>query len=91
MGRFGVLDIGDGDDRVVTSATMPRVFCRDAKTWTVKRCAASPSRHEIGLYFVHDKRERFLVFTRGALPSDRELQMMSDEVLIVLLDRAGVR
>ena len=75
----------------MTSTTVSRVFRREAKMWTVKRCAASPSRHEIGLYFVHDREERFLVFTRGALPSDRELQTMGEEVLSVLLDRAGVR
>lgn len=79
----------------MTSATTSRVFRRDGKTWIVKRCAASPSRHEIGLYFVHDfvhdKEERFLVFTRGVLPSDRELKTMGEEVLSVLLDRAGVR
>ena len=70
---------------------MPRIFNSDAKIWTVKRCASSPARHEIGLYFIHEKEERFLVFTRGALPSDRELQTMSEEVLSVLLDRARVK
>ena len=75
----------------MTNTFMPRVFRRDAKIWTVRRCVASAARHEIGLYFAHEKEERFLVFTRGALPSDRELQTMSEEVLSVLLDRAGVR
>jgi hypothetical protein len=75
----------------MTSTFAARVFRREAKTWTVSRCAGSASRHETGLYFVHEKEERFLVFTRGALPSDQELETMGDEVLCVFLDRAGPR
>lgn len=75
----------------MTSACLPRVFRREAKTWTVTRCAASGARHETGLLFVHDQQERFLVFTRGALPSEKELQTMSEEVLSALLDRAGAK
>jgi len=45
---------------------------------------------QTGLCFSRDGETRFLVFTRGALPSDRELQAMSEEVLCVLLLRAMV-
>jgi hypothetical protein len=69
----------------------PHVFCKDDKTWTVTLMTDSPSRHETGLSFVHECEKRFLVFTRGALPSARELGNMSDEVLGVLLRRAEVR
>ena len=72
----------------MTGTLTPRVFRRDAKVWTVMRSTSSPSRHETGLRFVHQRETRFLAFTRGALPSDRELDTMSEEVLRVLLERA---
>ena len=62
-------------------------FLCGGKTWTVARCTTvQPTR--TGLCFRRGGETRFLVFTRGALPSDRELESMSKEVLCVLLERA---
>ncbi len=61
-------------------------FC-NGKTWGVARHAPKQSR-QTGLLFRRGEETRFLVFTRGALPADRELQSMSEEVLCVLLRRA---
>ena len=72
-------------------ALTPRSFYRATKRWTVTGQSGASSRRETGLQFVHGGRRRFLVFTRGALPSDRELRAMSDEVLCVLLERAEAR
>ncbi len=75
----------------MTSTPGRRTFRRDNKTWSVARCTGSPSRHETGLQFRHESESRFLVFTRGTMPSDSELRTMSDEVLRVLLARAVAR
>ena len=62
------------------------VLC-DGKTWTVARLKAGQSKQK-GLCFRSGGEVRFLVFSRGALPSDRELESMSEEVLHALLRRA---
>ena len=67
-----------------------RDFLCEGKTWTVVRDTTAQSR-QTGLRFSRAGETRFLVFTRGALPSDRELQSVSEEVLCVLLRRAVVR
>jgi len=67
-----------------------REFLCDGKAWTVVRDTTARSR-QTGLCFNRAEETRFLVFTRGALPSDRELQTVSEEVLCVLLRRAVVR
>ena len=61
-------------------------FC-NGKPWTVARRTSSDSRHT-GLFFRRGDRTRVLLFTRGALPSDRELESLGEEVLSVLLQRA---
>lgn len=61
-------------------------FC-SGTTWTVARSNAIQSKRT-GLCFCRGDEMRFLAFTRGALPSDRELSSMSEEVLCVLLQRA---
>jgi hypothetical protein len=68
-------------------------FMCEGKAWTVARRGgarrgAVPERS--GLCFRGGGQTRFLIFTRGALPSDRELHSMSEEVLCVLLRRATV-
>lgn len=75
----------------MTAVSTRRAFRCDAKTWTVTVCASSQSRHEIGLRFVHVTEERFLVFSRGLLPSEHDLHSFCEEVLRVFLDRAVVR
>jgi hypothetical protein len=65
-------------------------FLCDGKTWTVVLQATAQTR-QTGLCFRQDGETRFLVFTRGALPNDRELQSMSEEVLCALLRRAVAR
>ena len=67
-----------------------RDFLCDEKTWTVVRDTTAQSR-QTGLCFSRAGETRFLVFTLGALPSDRELQTVSEEVLCVLLLRAVVQ
>lgn len=62
-------------------------FIGNGTTWSVARCASSRS-ERTGLCFRHGDETRFLVFTRGAMPSDRELESMGEEVLGVLLQRA---
>jgi hypothetical protein len=64
-------------------------FCA-GKTWTVARSNGLHSK-QTGLWFSRGNDVRFLLFTRGALPSDRELRAMSEEVLCVLLQRAVVQ
>ena len=73
------------------AAFIPRQFSRDDQNWTVERRTPSGRRHETGLQFVHKGEKRLLVFTLGALPSERELGTMSEEVLRVLLGRAESR
>lgn len=75
----------------MTRLLAPRTFALESRRWTVVRRTTSSSRHETGLQFVHDRETRFLVFTRGAMPSESELQTMSEEVLRVLLERAEAR
>jgi hypothetical protein len=65
-------------------------FLCEGKTWTVARSTTVPSQ-QAGLCFRRDSETRFLAFTRGALPSDRELRAMSEEVLCTLLQRAVVQ
>ena len=65
-------------------------FLCGRKTWNVARSVAGQSR-QAGLCFRRDGDVRFLMFTRGALPSDPELSSMSEEVLCVLLQRAVVQ
>ena len=74
----------------MTDVVKSRDFLCDGKTWTVVRRARAQSRRT-GLCFRQHSETRFLVFTLGALPSDRELQSMSEEVLCVLLRRAVVQ
>ena len=74
----------------MTGAAKARDFLCDGKAWTVARHAATQS-SETGLCFRQGRATRFLAFTRGALPSDRELHSLSAEVLGVLLQRAVVR
>jgi hypothetical protein len=62
-------------------------FLCAGKTWSVTRHTSLKSRHT-GLSFGRDDETRFLEFTQGALPSDRELKSMSEEVLCVFLLRA---
>ncbi len=64
-----------------------REFHCGGKRWSVARRATAQS-SRTGLYFRGDGDTRFLVFTRGTLPSDRELHRMSEEVLCALLLRA---
>jgi len=64
-----------------------REFSCEGKRWIVVRSTAAQSR-QAGLYFDSDGDTRFLAFTRGALPSDGGLQLLSEEVLCVLLRRA---
>lgn len=61
-------------------------LCAGSK-WAVARRTKEMST-ETGLRFRRDGTTRFLAFTRGAMPSDRELQSMSEEVLEVFLLRA---
>ena len=65
-------------------------FLCNGKTWTVARHTTVQSK-QTGLCFRRGAEMRFLVFTRGALPSDRELHSMSEEVLCALLQRAVVQ
>jgi hypothetical protein len=65
-----------------------KFFC-EGRTWTVTRRATQRSK-QTGLCFRRDGETRFLAFSRGALPSDRELQSMSEAVLCALLHRAVV-
>ena len=74
----------------MTDVVKARRFLCGGKTWTVVRRARAQSR-QTGLCFRQDGETRFLVFTLGALPSDRELQLMSEEVLCALLRRAVVQ
>ena len=64
-------------------------FLCDGSTWTVV-CQTTVHSKQTGLCFRRGDEMRFLVFTRGALPSDRELDSMSEEVLCALLQRAVV-
>lgn len=67
-----------------------RDFLCEGRTWTVVRQTTVQSK-QTGLRFRQRGETRFLVFTRGALPSDRELQSMGEEVLCALLRRAMKR
>ena len=66
-----------------------RAFLCGGKQWTVARQMTASSIHT-GLSFRRGDKRRLLVFTRGALPNDRELRSMSNEVLCVLLQRAAL-
>jgi hypothetical protein len=65
-------------------------FLCAGQKWMVSRHTTVQSR-QTGLRFRRAGETRFLVFTRGALPSDRELRSMSEEVLCALLQRAVVQ
>jgi hypothetical protein len=64
-------------------------FRSGGNTWVVAQQTTVPA-GRTGLCFRRGEETRFLPFTRGALPSDRELHTMSEEVLNVLLQRAIV-
>ena len=75
----------------------PREFPCGEQRWTVVRHAATQqnkpsdqneSLKQTGLYFECDGVTKFLAFTRGAMPSENDLNSMSEEVLCVLLRRA---
>lgn len=76
----------------------PREFPCGEQTWRVVRHASTQqskptdkdasSSKQTGLYFECDGATRFLAFTRGAMPSENDLNSMSEEVLCVLLRRA---
>jgi hypothetical protein len=74
---------------MVDSGTWHQFVC-NGKSWTVARRTKTEEK-QTGLCFRRDSETRFLVFTRGALPSDRELQSMSEEVLCALLQRSVVQ
>lgn len=65
-------------------------FRCDGKTWTVTR-RRGLGQNQKGLHFCQGANARFLVFPRGAMPSDAELQGMSEEVFRVLLRRAVIK
>lgn len=69
-----------------TGLNLHEFLCAEQK-WSVTRHSDVQSRHT-GLRFRRDGETRFLGFTNGALPSDRELDSMSEEVLCVFLLRA---
>lgn len=62
-------------------------FSCNGKAWAVARRTAEQSQRT-GLCFRRGEETRFLIFTRGAMPNDRELATMSGEVLCTLLWRA---
>ena len=62
-------------------------FLCAGQKWSVTRDSDVPLK-QTGLRFRRDGETRFLWFTNGALPSDRELESMSEEVLCVFLLRA---
>jgi hypothetical protein len=80
----------------MTKPKSRREFTCEGKRWTVRRDTGSrpwpggvyPPGGQPGLYFHSDGDTRFLAFSRGTLPSDRDLQSMSEEVLCALLRRA---
>jgi hypothetical protein len=67
--------------------TTPREFLCDGKRWTVARKVGAGSR-DSRLLFHRDGQYRSLMFSRSGVPSERELQSMSEEVLCALLRRA---
>ncbi len=71
----------------MTDPAKQREFSCEGKRWIVVRLTAAQSR-QAGLDFHSDGDTRFLAFTRGALPSDGDLQSLSEEVLRALLRRA---
>jgi hypothetical protein len=71
----------------MTDPAKQRQFSCEGKRWIVVRRTAAQSR-QAGLYFHSDGDTRFLAFTHGALPSDGGLQLLSEEVLCVLLRRS---
>jgi hypothetical protein len=81
-----------GDEKMSDAMTDAgeRVFYCDGRTWTVVRQLMAQS-GQTGLCFQQGGQARFVSFTRGALPDDRELRRMSEEVLCVLLRRAVAR
>lgn len=78
-----------GPDHSSDSGMWHQFLC-DGKTWRVTLRIAVQSR-QTGLCFRRRGEMRFQAFSRGVLPSDRELQSMSDEVLCALLQRAAPR
>ena len=67
-----------------------RVFFYHGKAWTVVRRTGGAS-GDSGLLFRRGGESRFLAFSRSALPTDRELEAMSDEVLTVFRQRSALR
>lgn len=86
------------EQREMSDVRKPREFPCGEQRWRVKRFAAAqqskqtnvegPPPKRTGLYFECGDVTRFLAFTRGAMPSENDLNSMSDEVLCVLLRRA---
>jgi hypothetical protein len=64
-----------------------REFLCDGRRWTVERKVAAGSRIT-GLLFYRDEQYRSLAFSHSGVPSEKELQSMSEEVLCALLRRA---
>jgi hypothetical protein len=65
-------------------------FLCAGETWFVSRHTSAES-SRTGLRFGRAGETRFLPFTQGALPSDRELDSMTVEVLRIFLLRAAVQ
>ena len=70
-------------------ATRHEFLCA-GETWFVTRHTSAES-PQTGLRFGREGETRFLPFTQGALPSDRELDSMTEEVLRIFLLRAAVQ
>jgi hypothetical protein len=73
--------------REMTKSSMHREFLCEGKRWSVVRIAGA---HPAGstLCFRNDGACRSLTFSRSGVPSEMELQSMSEEVLCALLLRA---
>ncbi len=65
----------------------PHRFLCDGKSWTVERYTP-PQSKQIGLRFRLGGQKRFLLLSRGTLPTEREMSSITDDVLRVLMHRA---
>lgn len=65
----------------------PHGFLCDGKSWTVERYTP-PQSKQTGLRFRLGEQKRFLLLSRGTLPTEREMFSITDDVLRVLLQRA---
>lgn len=77
----------DRPGAVMTDSLKWHEFMSRGETWAVARRTATES-HQKDLCFRRGTTERVLVFSRGARPSDSELESMGEGVLTVLLQRA---